>query len=489
MNKTVLFTAVILLSVKLMLSQTTNFDNIKKHVYALADDDFEGRSISAKGGLKAANYIEAEFKNAGIKPLGDNYYHEFAVRLQHAITAEGKNIVGIVEGSHPQLKNEYIVVGAHYDHVGYKIKKDTKDKVIYNGADDNASGVAAVIELGRAFAVAENKPDRSIVFVAFDGEETGLNGSKWMMNDSIIDPGKIKLMLSLDMIGMLSKAEGIELLGLGSLKDADLVAQQIADKQGINIKKTTKDVHNRTDTKPFGDLGIPAIHFTTGTVSPYHKPEDDAELLDYEGLTKITDYTYAFVEKYAQQESETIVSNLTNNKGALKTKYFTPGLRLNMGSSWHAYPDAPYNGKKGFAIQAGLYAHVKMFGRLYLQPEVVYETMASDHANGMVRTHALTTPVNVLVRFAGNGEMDVWSYFLLGGYYSMNLSGSEGSNDMDFSRTFSDTEYGMNFGFVINVSRVQVGISRKIALSNLYQDKATGNINANALYFNLGLLF
>lgn len=472
-----------------LFTQTINKEKLKKHVYTLADDKYEGRSIGAKGGFSAADYIVEQFNEIGIKPLGENYHHYFAFRLQQAITAEGNNIIGFIEGTHPELKKEFIVIGAHYDHVGYYYKKKSKDKIIYNGADDNASGVAAIIELAREFANNQSEIDRSIIFVAFDGEETGLNGSKWMLYDSVINPEQIKLMLSLDMIGMLSKANGLELLGAGTLKNGKLLTQQIATKHNILIKKSTNEVHNRTDTKPFGELGIPAIHFTTGTISPYHKPEDDANLLDYEGMVKITDFTFDFVLHAAKKESNPLESNLLNKKGKVKTKYFSPGIRLNTGSSWHNYPDEHYTGKKGFALQAGLYAHVKMFNRFYLQPEVLYETMASNHEKGTIRTQGLTTPVNILVRFAGNDDMDVWSYILLGGYYSLNLSGKEGSKSMDFDNVFNENEHGLNFGFVINLSKVQIGFTRKIALSNMYQNKVLGNINTNAFLFNLGMQF
>lgn len=470
-------------------AQKCDIEVLKKHVYTLADDKFEGRSIGATGGTQAADYIKEQFNQAGIKPFDQNYNHNFVIRVQHAVTAIGTNIIGVVEGTHPELKNEFIVIGAHYDHVGYTIGKNSKKKTIYNGADDNASGVASVIELGRMFAANANKPDRSIIFVAFDGEETGLNGSSWMLYDSVIDPSKIKLMLSLDMIGMLSKAKGLELLGAGSMKNGEIIVRQIASKNKLPIKKTTKQVYHRTDTKPFGDIGIPAIHFTTGTVSPYHKPEDDADLLDYEGMVNITEFAYNFVLHAAMKENDPLVSTLVNKNGEVKQPVFAPGLRLNIGSGFHRYPDEFYNGKKGLAIQTGLYAQIRMFKGFYLQPEIVYETLASDNANGKIRTHALTAPVNLLVSFASNGDMDVWSYFLLGGYYSYYFMGVHGSKSMDFSSEFSETEHGLNLGYVINISRVQIGFTKKIALSNLYQDKSKGNINTQAFLFNLGLQF
>jgi aminopeptidase YwaD len=343
--------------------------------------------------------------------------------------------------------------------------------------------------LGREILKNRNLFKRSIILVAFDGEESGLNGSKWMVKDSLIEPSQIKLMISIDMIGMLSKAEGIELLGMGTLKNGNLMANQVAAKNQLKIKKSTKNLQSRTDTKPFGDIGIPAIHITTGTISPYHKPEDDANLLDYEGMAQITEFTFNLAQKLAAEESTQLISAIATKDGKPKTKIFKPGVRFNMGSSWHKYPAEFYNGKDGFAIQTGLYTHINLVSRFSLQPEVLYETMGSDNTDGKFRTHAITTPVNILISFAGNKDFETWSYFVLGAYYTYNFAGKKGSHNIDFEDTFDPYEYGLNAGFVINMSKIQIGITRKIGLSNLYRDKKNGTIQNSAILGTLGFNF
>lgn len=463
--------------------ETISVDSLKKHVYTLVDDSFEGRSIGTKGGDKAAQYIAQQFESIGIKPLLDNYYHHFVYHTQ-ALSAEGKNIIGVIEGSHPVLKNEYIIIGAHYDHVGYYIKNG--EKIVYNGADDNASGVAGVIELGRAIYNNQTQFERSIILVAFDGEESGLNGSKWFVKDSLIPASQIKLMLSIDMIGMLSKNEGVELYGTGSFKNADLIAQQMASKINLVIKKKEKEVSARTDTKPFADAGIPAIHVFTGTVSPYHKPEDDADLLDYEGMALLSNFIYDFTLKISDTESYQLASTLIVGGKPPILKF---GARLNLGSSTQNYSNEFYKSKNGFALQTGLYAHINVSKSIVLQPELLYETLGCQNAVGKFRTHALTAPVNLLFKLVGDNEMQTWFYVVAGGYYTYNFAGINGSSDIDYSDHYEPYEYGANLGFALNISRVQIGITKKLGLTNLSQDSDLANIKNEAFFCTIGVTF
>ncbi|MDD3667974.1 MAG: M28 family peptidase, partial [Bacteroidales bacterium] len=142
-----------------------SIERIKKDVYVLASDSLMGRSAGTIYGNKASQYIYSRFIENGLKPI-------------YQIIREGttqKNIYCVIEGSDSILKNEFIILGAHYDHLGYRIKGN--DTIIYNGADDNASGTSLILELGRKINENKEKFKRSIVLIAFDSEETGLNGS------------------------------------------------------------------------------------------------------------------------------------------------------------------------------------------------------------------------------------------------------------------------------------------------------------------------
>ena len=130
----------------LSFAQQVDSNMLKDHVYYLASDSLMGRGFGTEGGRMAAKYITDKFKEVGLTPWQGQYLHSF-ISSSMMLKTEGANIIGWVEGNDPVLKNEYIVLGAHYDHVAYKIVNG--EKVVYNGADDNASGVASIIEIGR----------------------------------------------------------------------------------------------------------------------------------------------------------------------------------------------------------------------------------------------------------------------------------------------------------------------------------------------------
>ena len=187
MKKHLIILAAIVWSASTVAQTTISADSLSKHVYFLASDTLEGRSPGTKGCLMAANYIAEEFIKLGINPLGDDFFHHFMFRTG-ANSIEAKNILGVIEGNDPLLKYEYIVLGAHYDHIGYYFEHHSeKQKVVFNGADDNASGVATIIEIARQLK--QNKLlKRSIIIAAWDAEESGLKGSTQFVADSLINP-------------------------------------------------------------------------------------------------------------------------------------------------------------------------------------------------------------------------------------------------------------------------------------------------------------
>lgn len=399
------------------LAQTSAVkENLSRHVYTLAADSMKGRGIGSVESRMAADYIVKQFEQNGVKPYGGNFIHSFSFK-QGAVRAYGNNIIGVVEGSDPVLKNEYIVVGGHYDHMGYDLKDG---KVIpYNGADDNASGVATVIELGRMLALQPEKLKRSVLLIAFDGEESGLKGSTAMVEDSVIPVDKVKLMISIDMVGMLKANKVLNLKGSATLDNGNAVFEALASKHGIVLNDLGMIVENRTDTNPFGHIGIPAIAPTTGTLSPYHKPEDDANLLDYDGMTTITDFLAETVIQLSEQDK--VVANSSFKNGAKKGggHRFTAGARVGIGSSHQDYPDDFFQAKALLAAQVGVYGRLRLSHKFYIQPEVQYETFASKTGLGNMRTHAINTPCSILFALAGNDMFD--SHFFLGVWWLSHL--------------------------------------------------------------------
>ena len=269
---------ILLLTTGMAAAQVSSSKEIlQQHVYTLAADSMKGRGINTNESLVATDYIIKQLELNGVKPFGGQFRYPFSFK-QGTVRAFGNNIVGVVEGSDSILKNEYIVVGAHYDHLGYDLTENKT--IIFNGADDNASGVATILEMGRILVQNQAQLKRSVILVAFDGEESGLKGSSSLVKDSAFPIAHVKAMLSIDMVGMLSANKGLNLKGSATLNGGNLFFESIAQKHSISLKELGEVVENRTDTSPFGRLGIPSFAPTTGTLSPYHKPEDDANLAE-----------------------------------------------------------------------------------------------------------------------------------------------------------------------------------------------------------------
>lgn len=465
-------------------AQTITANNLEKHVYTLADDNMEGRGFGSEAGNRAAEYIKNQLIAAGVSPLSDTgYYHHFSHRVS-VLNINGKNVVGLIKGNNPELNDEFIVIGAHYDHIGYQIDND--EKIVYNGADDNATGVGAMIEIAKALVMNKQKLGRSVVVVAFDGEESGLIGSKHFVEDELIPPHKIKCMFSLDMLGMYEKAQMLEMKGAGTLSKSEKLLNEIALKQGITVSKMSNNVVSRTDTRYFGAKGIPAIHATTGTLSPYHKPEDDPNLIDYRGMEQISEYLYqVIVELSNKDQLNSEIKPIAETEKALPL--FDWGVRINLGSSQHNYPDNFFTGKALFAADAGLFGQINMHKNFTLQPELVYQTMGSKSFMGNIRTHSVSVPVNLLLSSIPDENYGNRLFVIVGGYYSYTFYGKQGNTEMDIETVFDPNEYGINYGIGFGNKYMQMSVYMKNGLSNLYQNNNTGNILNRGTYFSVGI--
>jgi hypothetical protein len=211
-------------------------------------------------------------------------------------TVDAYNVVGIIEGRDPQLKREAIVIGAHYDHLGHggagSLAANSTD--IHFGADDNASGTSAIIELARRFAK-EKDNKRTIVFIAFGGEEEGLLGSKYYTEHPVFPLENTVAMINLDMVGRL-KDNKLTVGGIGTASEMkDLVEKK--NLPALFTLQLNEDGFGPSDHSSFYAKKIPVLFFFTGTHLDYHKPSDTADKINYDGLLKITDY----IEQIAKQ--------------------------------------------------------------------------------------------------------------------------------------------------------------------------------------------
>lgn len=203
------------------------------------------------------------------------------------------NVFGILKGTDPELSREYIVLGAHYDHLGIggngssSRRQDTI--AVHNGADDNASGVAMMLELAGKLKDKRHLLKRSFIFAAFGAEEMGLLGSKYFVNNMPVDPSAITAMINLDMVGRLDTVKGIQVSGTGTSVEADSLIKQ-ANNAGIKLRLGTEG-SGPSDHSSFYGKNIPVFFITTGAHSDYHTPSDDANRINYDGMVMVSDFT------------------------------------------------------------------------------------------------------------------------------------------------------------------------------------------------------
>jgi len=216
-----------------------------------------------------------------------------------------QNIVALIEGTDPELKKEYIVIGAHHDHLGYggpaSGSRVPDTNAIHYGADDNASGVATVIEIAEKLQANRKNLKRSVIAITFASEEQGLVGSKYFVNHPIVDLKDIKAMFNFDMVGRLDKREKrITIAGTGTGAGLQKIIK-MHNKNGLKIK-TSKSGFGPSDYASFYSKNIPVIAINTGLHTDYHTPADKVDLINFEGQKTVSDYAYSLIIKIANLE-------------------------------------------------------------------------------------------------------------------------------------------------------------------------------------------
>ncbi|CAN5919402.1 M20/M25/M40 family metallo-hydrolase [soil metagenome] len=280
-----------------IFSQEISIDRIKKDITYLASDKLKGRGTGSKGESKAAKYIAGEFKKSGLTPKGtDGYFFPFSFThktdpkdsLSKSETRKGKDVVGYLDNG-----AEYtIVIGAHYDHLGLGHDHNSLDanpeNKIHNGADDNASGTAGVLELARFYAGNNEKEKFNFLFICFSGEELGLIGSKKFCENPTIDLSKVNYMINMDMIGRLNDStKTLIIYGVGTAPVWVPMLDQM--RTVFHVKKDSAGI-GPSDQTSFYLKNIPVLHFFTGQHADYHKPSDDEAKINYAGEKMVLEY-------------------------------------------------------------------------------------------------------------------------------------------------------------------------------------------------------
>ncbi|TAJ11417.1 M28 family peptidase [Marinilabiliaceae bacterium JC017] len=235
-----------------------------------------------------------------------------------------RNVIAMVQGkNHP---DEYIVAGAHFDHLGMggNGSRCPDTVAVHNGADDNASGVAALIELAQH--IAHNPLDRSVVFMAFGAEEMGLIGSKYQTANPVIDLKKIKTMINMDMVGRLDSAQNLTIGGTGTAAETDSLINGVLSNYSFHVKKSPEGT-GPSDQSSFYVEGIPVLFITTGVHDQYHTPADDVERINFPGTEQVTRLVADIMKSYGSG-NQTLTFK---EAGAKQTTSYRRRLKVTLG--------------------------------------------------------------------------------------------------------------------------------------------------------------
>jgi hypothetical protein len=274
-----------------------------EHASFLAAPEREGRGPGSRGGEVAASYVAERFKALGLQPGGDGGGFLQRFRLEKGpdgAPVETANVIGILPGNKPERQGQSVVVSAHYDHLGRgwpDVRQGEAGKV-HPGADDNASGVAVLLELAKAFAAA-GKPPRSIVFVAFGAEEAGRLGSIHYVEKTSPTPATVIGVINLDTVGRLGDQK-LSVLGTGTATEWPHIFRGIGFVTGLESRMIPEPLPS-SDQRSFVDRGIPAVQLFTQPHADYHRPSDTADKLDVAGLVKVATVAREAVQYLAER--------------------------------------------------------------------------------------------------------------------------------------------------------------------------------------------
>ncbi|WP_438977689.1 M28 family peptidase [Polaribacter sp.] len=316
-------------------------NRIKEDVTFLASDALEGRQTGTDGEKKAANYIANRFKELGLEAKGtEGYLQPFTFKpktnphdevkfdVNGDGTITGNNVIGFVDNK----AENTIIIGAHFDHLGFggegSLYRDSI-KAVHNGADDNASGVSVLLNL--AAKLKEKNTNNNYLFMAFSGEEMGLLGSNYFVKNPTIETKKVSYMINMDMVGRMKKDSTLAVYGTGTSP----IFKQVLKSHNDNFKLIQQESGvGPSDHTSFYLADIPVLHFFTGQHEDYHKPGDDSEKLNYDGMYLISDYIFNIITDL--DDNGKLAFRKTKNESES-----TPRFKVGLG----VIPDYLFDGK------------------------------------------------------------------------------------------------------------------------------------------------
>ena len=281
---------------------------LEQDIYHLAADELEGRAFGTIGEEKAAQFLAERFEAIGLTPMGtEGYFQEFVVNKptnpheqaqmdSNGEGLKGRNVIGYLHND----ADHTIVIGAHFDHLGYGSEGSLHrgEPSIHNGADDNASGTGALVQLA---GILKGKDlSTNVLFIAFSGEENGLWGSNYYVKNPTVDLERVSYMINMDMVGRLNEENTLAINGVGTSPSWN-EALETVNTDSLKLVTSESGV-GPSDHTSFYLQDLPVLHFFTGQHEDYHKPGDDAEKINYDGLVKIIRYIERLIVTLDQPE-------------------------------------------------------------------------------------------------------------------------------------------------------------------------------------------
>ncbi len=298
-------------------NQIVKPDELKEWVSYLASDQMRGRRNGSPEMKVAAAWISEKFSEYGLKPIlaSGGFIQDYAFITRQGVETRERNVIGFIEGSDPKLKNEFIILSAHFDHIG--VRKGNATDSIANGADDNAAGTVALIGIAKYIKESGSKPGRSILFTAFSGEESGMKGSRHFVANSPLPLKKAYADFNIEMIGH------SEYLGKNNyymtgctLSSLDDLIDEFNKKSGFTLVDTiqiAKSLFYASDNISFSRIstsdgitrGIPSGTFATTTMGPHiHNVTDEAELFDFDNMAALVNHFSSLVLWLSENKTE-----------------------------------------------------------------------------------------------------------------------------------------------------------------------------------------
>ncbi len=319
----------VLIALSLPATAQIDINRVQQHIKVLSSDSLEGRGTGTAGEKLALTYIQNQFKLLGLEPNGNNRFYTQKFPFKSGIHGSGTegtayNVSGYIDNKAPNT----IIIGGHYDHLGLGYQGSSLDAnpqgKIHNGADDNASGTAGVIELARYFQTNNIKERNNFLFICFSGEELGLYGSKYFSEHPAFDLAKADFMINLDMIGRLNTTSGLTVSGSGTSAAWETILKKLSTDE-VPIKTDSSGM-GPSDHTSFYLKNIPVLHFFTGSHSDYHKPSDDLEKVNFEGEAKILNIIVKLIEAVDRQPKLAFLATKNRSMGGSREFKVTMGV-------------------------------------------------------------------------------------------------------------------------------------------------------------------